>query len=195
MTDDDVVLLDEAGAPIGTAPKSAVHGVDTPLHLAFSCHVINDAGDVLVTRRALHKQTWPGVWTNSFCGHPRPAERVLDAVRRRADFELGLALDSIELALPLFRYRASDASGVIENEVCPVYLARTSDEPEFNHDEVAEYRWVDPIELGAATRLTPWAFSPWLVLQAQHLSLFGPGMEARASAAVDSHREPVRSVA
>ena len=80
---DHVVLLDDEGRAIGTAPKSSVHGRDTALHLAFSCHVMNDDGQVLVTRRALNKTTWPGVWSNSFCGHPRPAEPVLSAVHRR----------------------------------------------------------------------------------------------------------------
>lgn len=167
-----VVLLDDEGNEIGTAPKSSVHGTDTALHLAFSCHVLNDAGEILVTRRALHKKTWPGVWTNSFCGHPKPAEPLLQAVTRRAEFELGLSLTQIELALPLFRYRATDASGVVEHEVCPVYIARTDDEPVLNPLEVVDARWVDPAELAASLRSTPWAFSPWLVLQAEQLDMF-----------------------
>ncbi|WP_322411942.1 isopentenyl-diphosphate Delta-isomerase [Microbacterium invictum] len=169
---DHVVLLDEAGRAIGTAPKSSVHGSDTALHLAFSCHVVNDDGEVLVTRRALSKKTWPGVWTNSFCGHPRPAEPVLSAVRRHAESELGLVLSDIQLALPLFRYRATDASGVVEYEVCPVYTARAEREPVLNPAEVMDARWVDPADLAASLVSTPWAFSPWLVLQAQQLHLF-----------------------
>ncbi|QEV99665.1 isopentenyl-diphosphate Delta-isomerase [Microbacterium caowuchunii] len=167
-----VVLLDDEGNEIGTAPKSSVHGTDTALHLAFSCHVLNEDGEILVTRRALHKKTWPGVWTNSFCGHPKPAEPLLQAVHRRAEFELGLALTQIQLALPLFRYRATDASGVVEHEVCPVYIARAEGEPVLNPLEVVDARWVDPAELAASLRTTPWAFSPWLVLQAEQLDLF-----------------------
>ena len=169
---DQVVLLDDEGRAIGTAPKTSVHGTDTALHLAFSCHVVNADGQVLVTRRALDKKTWPGVWSNSFCGHPRPAEPVLTAVHRRAEFELGLTLTDIELALPLFRYRAVDANGIVEHEVCPVYTALAYDEPVLNPREVVDAKWVDPAELAASLHTTPWAFSPWLVLQAEQLHLF-----------------------
>ncbi|WP_405375600.1 MULTISPECIES: isopentenyl-diphosphate Delta-isomerase [unclassified Microbacterium] len=167
-----VVLLDDSGNEIGVAPKSTIHDSDTPLHLAFSCHVFNAAGQVLVTRRALGKQAWPGVWTNSFCGHPLPGEASVDAVTRRGEFELGITVRSLELALPDFRYRAVDASGIVENEICPVYLARTDDEPAPHPGEVAEARWVDPRELAASVAATPWAFSPWLVLQAPQLAAF-----------------------
>jgi isopentenyl-diphosphate delta-isomerase len=180
MTDiDHVVLLDDDGRAIGTAPKSSVHGTHTALHLAFSCHVLNDEGQVLVTRRALGKTAWPGVWSNSFCGHPRPAESVLAAVHRRADYELGLELIDIELALPLFRYRATDANGIVEHELCPVYTARTMREPVLNPLEVVDAKWVDPADLAVSLVTTPWAFSPWLVLQAEQLRLFGAADQQR----------------
>lgn len=177
-----VVLLDEQGTAIGTAPKAHVHDADTALHLAFSCHVVDAAGRVLVTRRALDKKTWPGVWTNSFCGHPAPGESLIDAVHRRASFEVGLRVRDVDLALPHFRYRAVDASGIVENEICPVYVARADEEPRPNPDEVAEYRWVDPLDLASSIETTPWAFSPWLVLQVPQLHLFGaPPAVRRAS--------------
>ena len=179
MTDTDrsdlVLLLDEDARVIGSAPKADVHGTQTPLHLAFSCHVLDMDGRVLVTRRALTKQTWPGVWTNSFCGHPRPGEPPVAAVHRRAEFELGLVLSSVDVVLPSFRYRATDASGIVENEVCPVFVARTEGDADLNPHEVAEAHWVEPRVLAASIAATPWAFSPWLVLQARELPFFGPG--------------------
>jgi isopentenyl-diphosphate delta-isomerase len=167
MTDLDerVVLLDDDGAPIGTASKSGVHRTDTPLHLAFSCHLRDPEGRLLVTRRALTKRTWPGVWTNSFCGHPAPGEEIEQAVVRRAADELGARIDNLTVALPDFRYRATDAAGIVEYEVCPVYTATIVGELEPSAAEVAEWEWVDPRVLLAAVDATPWAFSPWLTLQ------------------------------
>lgn len=165
-----VVLVDEDGNPTGSFEKFAVHTKDTPLHLAFSCHVFNEAGKVLVTRRALSKLTWPGVWTNSFCGHPAPGEMLDDALARRAQVELGITVSNIEPLLPGFRYRAVDASGIVENEICPVFRATTMDEIAANPDEVAEWKWVDPDALSSSVTATPFAFSPWLVLQTEELS-------------------------
>ncbi|MDO9398864.1 MAG: isopentenyl-diphosphate Delta-isomerase [Herbiconiux sp.] len=168
-TSEQVILLSDDGDPIGVADKRTVHTEDTPLHLAFSCHVTDDEGRILVTRRALSKLTWPGVWTNSFCGHPGPGEEMTDAVLRRARTELGLELTGLELVLPDFRYLAIDASGIVENEICPVYTARAAGPVQPSPDEVAEWRWADAAELGLAVSLTPWAFSPWLALQLPQL--------------------------
>ena len=165
-----VVLVADDGTPTGSFEKFAVHTTDTPLHLAFSCHVYNTAGQVLVTRRALSKLTWPGVWTNSFCGHPAPGESMADAIARRAKVELGITVDHIEDMLPDFRYRAVDASGIVENEVCPVFRAVTTDEVNPSPDEVAEWSWADPAEFAEAVDSAPYAFSPWLVLQHQALN-------------------------
>lgn len=158
-----VVLVDDAGTPVGTRSKATTHGPATPRHLAFSCHVIDGDGRLLVTRRALSKQTWPGVWTNSFCGHPAPDESLEDAVRRRAAFELGLAVDAIECVAPEFSYVARDASGIQENEYCPVFIATAASALSPNPDEVAEARWTTASELALAAGAVPWAFSPWLV--------------------------------
>ena len=168
-TTEQVILLSDDGTPIGIADKHTVHTDDTPLHLAFSCHVFDEAGRILVTRRALAKRTWPGVWTNSFCGHPAPGEELTDAVARRARTELGLELAGLQLALPDFRYLAIDASGIVENEICPVYTALAAGPVEANPDEVAEWHWAEVASLRESVSLTPWAFSPWLTLQLPQL--------------------------
>lgn len=168
---DEVVLVSDTGEPLGAADRTAVHGPDTPLHLAFSSHLFNSRGEVLITRRALDKKTWPGVWTNSCCGHPRPGELIEDAVRRRIREELGLTVGPITLALPDFRYRAVDASGIVENELCPVFIAHVPDlDPTPDPAEVAEWAWVAWDELSTAIGATPRVYSPWSVQQVPALA-------------------------
>lgn len=163
-----VQLVDAHGNPTSTAPKDTIHNADTPLHLAFSCWLLDSSGALLLTRRALGKKTWPGVWTNSFCGHPAPGEALKGAVARRAATELGIAatdLAAIEPVLPEFRYRAVDSSGVVENEICPVFVARLADGAELhpNPDEVDSFAWVAPSAAIRAAEETPFLVSPWLV--------------------------------
>lgn len=162
MTTAHVVLLSEDRRPVGTASKESVHTARTPLHLAFSCYLRDREGRLLLTRRALVKRTWPGVWTNSCCGHPLPGEEMTDAVRRGVLAELGVQVAELELVLPDFRYRAVDASGVVENEVCPVFAAVADGPLRPDPAEVAEHRWLTLPETGAAVEHAGWALSPWM---------------------------------
>ena len=168
-----VVLLDAAHRPIGTMPKSAVHTTDTPLHLAFSIYAFGPDGRFLITRRALDKRTWGGVWTNTCCGHPGPDENVADAARRRLRQELGLVAERLDLVLAEFSYRATASDGLVENEVCPVFVARVSADPVPDDSEVAEWRWVRWADFAAVAQSAPWAVSPWSVEQVQALTAAG----------------------
>lgn len=170
---EQVVLLDDARRPVGVADKATVHTRETPLHLAFSCYVLDGAGRLLLTRRALSKLTWPGVWTNSACGHPAPGEPLGDAVHRRVGQELGLTLADVREVLPDFAYRAVDAGGIVENEVCPVFVARAAGDPVVEPDEVAEWAWADPAAVVRTAAGTPWLLSPWSVLQLAELDAAG----------------------
>lgn len=166
LVGDDVVLVNDSGEPIGVAARTEVHTAHTPLHLAFSTYLFNARGEVLLTRRALGKKTWPGVWTNSCCGHPRPAESLGDAARRRIKEELGLTVGPLVPLLPDFRYTAVDASGIVENEICPVFAGYVTDvDPVPDPAEVAEWAWVPWERFAAAITSTPHVYSPWAALQ------------------------------
>ena len=167
---EQVVLLDEAGHAIGTMAKADVHHERTPLHLAFSCYVFDGAGRLLLTRRALHKPTWPGVWTNSFCGHPAPGEDLTAGVRRRAEQELGLTLATVQLTLPAFRYQATMANGVRENELCPVFVATTADPARPDPGEVDDHAWESWPAFRDAVLAGRRAVSPWCVEQVAALA-------------------------
>ncbi|WP_312948515.1 isopentenyl-diphosphate Delta-isomerase [Superficieibacter sp.] len=166
MIREHVILLDAQGQPSGTLEKYAAHTATTPLHLAFSSWLFNAQGQFLVTRRALGKKAWPGVWTNSACGHPQSGETLEEAVSRRCRFELGVEIADLVPVYPAFRYCETDPSGIMENEVCPVYAARVISDIHANPDEVMGYQWVALDDMFHAIAATPWAFSPWMVQQA-----------------------------
>ena len=171
---ESVVLCAPDGSAAGTAPKAAVHHRDTPLHLAFSCYVFDPAGRVLVTRRAYDKRTFPGLRTNSCCGHPAPGEGMRDAVLRRLWHEVGIVPAELDLILPAFRYRATAADGTVENELCPVYRAlAASDEVTVHPPEVHEAWWVPWAEFAAQVDGTD-PQSLWGVRQVEQLSTLGP---------------------
>lgn len=172
-----VVLCAEDGTALGAAPKATVHGSDTPLHLAFSSYVFDPDGRVLVTRRAHSKQTFAGVRTNSCCGHPAPGESGASAVARRLQHELGVLADRIDLVLPRFRYWARDRSGVVENELCPVYRVLTSSSALAPDPAEVGEAWWSPWSQFAGPSSTADAGDPlsrWARLQLLDLVALGP---------------------
>lgn len=177
---EQVVLVDDAGRPIGVADKATVHGPTTPRHLAFSCYLFArdrhsdtaaptpDQGStrLLMTHRARSKSTFPGVLTNTCCGHPAPGESLVDAATRRLIFELGLDPDDVpelQVVLPEFSYRASDGR-IEENEFCPVLVGWVSDDlitrPRADEvDDVEWWRWSDVLAVASdpTSPLSAWA--------------------------------------
>ena len=156
-----IVLVDDEGRAVGSMPKRLVHHGETPLHRAFSAYLFDADGRLLVTRRADGKATFPGMWTNTVCGHPGES-----AIGRRARDELGLD-DVVELrpALPGYRYRA-EFRGVVENEICPVYLGRFSGRPAPDPTEVGDWELLDWAAFRRRQRDEGDAWSPWCREQA-----------------------------
>lgn len=185
--EDLVVLLSADGSPAGVMPKREVHHDTTPLHAAFSSYLFSPNQELLMTRRALTKTAWPGVWTNTVCGHPRPGENLADAVDRRTQDELGIQVRVVQTLLPHFSYRAVDASGVVENEVCPVVLVEPQ-RPQHavehsgewgcgplvaDPEEVCEVAWVPWRTVVSMAQDAQALLSPWCVLQVLELVAAG----------------------
>lgn len=174
--EEHVVLVDDAGRAIGTELKATVHHAMTPLHLAFSVFLFDDQGRALFQQRALHKPTWPGIWSNACCGHPLPGESFIDAARRRLAYEMGIVTPfDLELALPTFRYRARWGK-IWENEICPVFIGRYCGPINPRPAEVAAVRWIDWQDFAdaclepASLQHSAFAeFSPWSRWEAAEL--------------------------
>ena len=159
-----VVLVDEANTILGTMPKSEVHGVTTPLHRAFSAFIFNSDKKLLLQQRSHVKKTWPLAWSNSCCGHPGLDETNVDAAKRRIQDELGMTVVWIEEAAP-YRYQFSK-DGVMENEICPIHIAYTEDEPMINPDEVEAIEWISWTDFLEEIKNNTDKYSPWCVEEA-----------------------------
>jgi isopentenyl-diphosphate delta-isomerase len=144
--------------------KSEVHGVSTPLHRAFSAFIFNTDKKLLLQQRSHIKKTWPLAWSNSCCGHPGLNEANVDAAKRRIKDELGMTIVWIEEAAP-YRYQFSK-DGVMENEICPIHIGYTEDEPGINPDEVEAIEWISWVDFLAEIKNNTDKYSPWCIEEA-----------------------------
>jgi isopentenyl-diphosphate Delta-isomerase len=166
-----VVLVDEDNTVLWTMPKSEVHGSNTPLHRAFSAFIFNHEKKLLLQQRSHVKKTWPLAWSNSCCGHPWLNESNIDAAKRRIKDELGMTVSWIEEASP-YRYQFSK-DGVMENEICPIHIGYTEDEPAINPNEVEEIEWISWTDFLEEIKNNTDKYSPWCVEEAMILEKSG----------------------
>jgi isopentenyl-diphosphate delta-isomerase len=160
---EQVILVNESNEEIGVADKNTVHTTHTPLHRAFSLFVFNHKKELLLTRRADSKKTFPGVWTNTVCGHPSPEENTIDAAQRRLKNELGIMnheIQNLQEVAP-YRYRVADKNGIVENEFCPILTAVFNGNPKPNKHEVDDWKWMDWKEFIEEIKTNPEVYSPW----------------------------------
>ncbi len=145
MTDEEcseraeaLILVDASDREVGHMSKSQCHQGRGTLHRAFSLLIFNDAGELLLQRRAATKRLWPLYWSNSCCSHPRAAESMESATGRRLEEELGLRCPL--KFLYKFQYQAQFDTDGGEHELCSVFIGRCNDAIRPNRREIAAWR-------------------------------------------------------
>jgi isopentenyl-diphosphate Delta-isomerase len=152
-------LFDENGVTIGTAEKLSAHLAPGRLHRAFSVFLFDEDGRLLLQRRALGKYHSPGVWSNTCCGHPYPAEPPFVAAARRTAEELG-APPAVLQEGGTVRYNHPDpASGLVEQEYNHLFVGLIRAELRPDPDEIGETAFVTPVDLEELQESGP--FSAW----------------------------------
>lgn len=168
---EQLILVDELDNPVGHCGKQDCHAGEGMLHRAFSLFVFNPHGELLLQQRSSEKPLWPLYWSNTCCSHPRQGETMDQAVHRRLAEELGIAAELNFLYK--FQYRARYRDIGTEHEVCWVYTGSSGDDVRANGHEVAEWRFVDPAQLGRELADDPDSFTPWLKLEWAELQARG----------------------
>ena len=154
-----VILVNEKDEPVGSMDKLEVHEKGL-LHRAFSVFVFNNAGQLLLQKRANNKYHSANLWANTCCSHPYPQENTLDAARRRLKEEMGINID-LEKKFD-FIYQAKLDNGLTEHEFDHVYVGQYNGQPHLNLTEASEYRWIGIRELKIEIRVQPKEFTEWL---------------------------------
>jgi isopentenyl-diphosphate delta-isomerase len=197
MESDMLVVVDENDVLIDGAvvSKRKAHEFNEKqprgiAHRAFSIFVFNDKKEMLLTRRADSKITFPGVWTNTCCSHPlygmEPNEvdavpaafpsfpGIKHAAIRKLRHELGIdpkyvPHDGIQF-VSRFHYWAADTKTYGsetpwgEHEVDYVlFLQNTAEQPEVhpNPEEVSEWKYVSIDGLKQMLDEPGLQWSPW----------------------------------
>ena len=158
-----VILVDQHDQEIGFAEKLSAHQ-NNLLHRAFSVFIFRKEPvlELLLQQRALTKYHSPGLWTNTCCSHPRPAEDIVKAGERRVKEELGI-ITSLQ-NIGWFHYNAHFGNGLSENEIDHVLLgflpATTKILP--HPQEIHAYRWITLNKLEKELQNNSQQFTPWL---------------------------------
>src|SRR3546814_14776915 len=119
----------------------------------FSVLSADDAGRLLLQKRAPEKYHSAGLWTNACCSHPLRSEDTVSAAHRRLQEELGFDC-GLNFAFK-FIYRAKLDKGLIEHELDHVFTGRYNGHDRPDPSEISEITWYNPKELHARRQQRP----------------------------------------
>jgi 16S rRNA (adenine1518-N6/adenine1519-N6)-dimethyltransferase len=145
-------LCDGDDNVIGQAPRSFVHAKGL-FHRAVHIWLWNSRGELLIHRRSLLKDEYPGCWTSSASGHVDAGEDYETAAHRELREELQL---SGSLAYQCY----VPASKETANEHTRLYFLRTDAPPTPDPLEIAEILYLPPKAIGAMLQEQPERFTP-----------------------------------
>lgn len=159
------------GKPTGLAPRSRVHR-EGLWHRAVNVFLFQTDGRLLIQRRQLSKDVWPGAWDLSVAEHLRPGETYADGAIRGLREELGVM--GVELE-PLGGVATSlldiKQTGIRDYEFQQTFRGVYDGPIQPDTEEVREVKTISLDELCAAFNERPEEFTPWFRQRSADLSL------------------------
>ncbi|MEO0573692.1 MAG: isopentenyl-diphosphate Delta-isomerase [Bacteroidota bacterium] len=156
--EEKVILVDTKDNPIGLMPKMEAHE-KALLHRAFSVFIMNDKGEIMLQQRAADKYHSPLLWTNTCCSHQRDGETNIKAGKRRLMEEMGFETELKEVFS--FIYKAPFDNGLTEHELDHVMIGNFNDAPKINPAEVANWKWMLPMDIQNDMSRNPQRYTAW----------------------------------
>ncbi len=174
--EEQIVTVDENDNVTGEEDKGKCHDGEGILHRGFLAMVLNNAGELLLTRRSDQKRLWPGFWDGSVASHVFRGEDYELASMRRLREEIGLVTDQVRYAFK-FRYKVGYNGVGTEHEICAVTIVRGIEMGALLYDrnEISEVRLMDLNALVKEIKGNGHIYTPWLVLALEHWSIWAEG--------------------
>lgn len=145
-------VLTSDGARTGAVIDKADAHRTGAWHAAAHVWILTHDGRILLQRRALIKENWPGLWDVSVAGHVAAGETSVEAAIREAREELGLTLIAEELMRigTVIEQCVLNGGTYIDNEIHEIFVTRRDVNLKsliLDPNEVADVRLVTPDEL------------------------------------------------
>src|SRR5260221_2043172 len=83
---------------IGSITRKEAHRCPDIIHRVAGVFIFNPLGHVLLTKRSMTKDTFPGCWDVSMGGHVNFGDEYLPTAIRESKEELGLQLEPSDLS-------------------------------------------------------------------------------------------------
>ena len=158
-------IIDQLGNKLGySLPRDEVHKTGL-WHRTVHIWVLNLQNELLLQKRALTKETFPGLWDISAAGHITAGDNSGTAACRELQEELGIRVSEKELTY-LFTITGIYEDRVrpfIDHELTDVYLLRKDiplDKKTMRSAEVDDVRYFGIDELREALAKSPEHFVP-----------------------------------
>jgi len=161
-----VILVDEKDNQIGIGEKLETHRL-AKLHRAFSILIYNTKGDMMLQLRAKTKYHGGGLWTNACCGHPRPGEDLMAAMKRRLREEMGFECSLTKMLD--YIYKVPLDKGMHEHEFLHVYKGIYDGVPKLNPEEANNWKLISMKELREDIKKNAQNYTPWFKLSMEKL--------------------------
>ncbi len=128
-------IVNDSDKVIGSASRNEVHKRGLK-HRSVHLLIFNKQGSVLLQKRSIEKDTYPGTWDSSVSGHVDSGENYDEAVIRESWEELGVKFEGIPEKI--FKV---DACKETDNEFSWVYRHFSEGPFSPNVEEISEIKW------------------------------------------------------
>ena len=123
--DELIDILNTDGVPLGkTAMKSKAHKMGL-FHATVHIWLYTKEGELLIQKRAVNKDTHPGLWDISVAGHIGAGELIIDSAIREVKEEIGLTITGKDLKkIGVFKSIQKHSKELIDCEFHHTFLSK-----------------------------------------------------------------------